>query len=303
MSKPVSRLGKGLSAIIGPRDGSQLGGPASTPAPDEDGLARAIPIDRIRPNQHQPRSRFDETSLAELTRSIEAKGVLQPIVVRPTNDGQYELVAGERRWKAARAAGLQSIPATIRLVTDAESLELALIENLQREDLGPLERATGYQQYLDTFSVTAEELAQRLSESRANISNYLRLLRLQPDIRKMIDTRELGMGQARAIAGVAQSERQLALARLAIRRNLSVRQVETLARDQTSTPAHKSREIHPAARHIENVATTLSHSLGLKVRLFSGKKKNSGRVVIHYNSLEDFDRIAQRIGGRATLEE
>lgn len=311
MARNSPRLGRGLSALIKPAP------PAVAPAVPSDVPVTAtdtpsappgprihqLPLDRVHPNAKQPRRIFVESRLEELAASIRTHGVLQPIVVRPADDG-YEIIAGERRWRAARLAQLEEIPALIRHVDDAGQLELALIENLQREDLGPLERAAGYQQYMDAFGGSADELAQRLGESRASIANYLRLLRLSPEIRDLLGAGELGMGQARAIAGIADPQRQLAVARLAVRRNLSVRQVEELARANGTTAKGNSAAARPDGdrRHYDELAAALGKSLGLPVKLLPGKKKNSGRLVVQFRNLEEFDQIAQRLGGDDLLD-
>lgn len=311
MSKSMQRLGRGLSGIVGARP---LVHPpyAAPPAEAADGgdgstatvtAIRQMPIDAVVPNPRQPRSHFDDAAIGQLADSIRANGVLQPLLVRPLPTGQFELVAGERRLRAARRAGLQSVPAIVRTVGDAESLEMALIENLQREDLDAVERATAYRQYLDTFQTTPEALAERIGESRANVANYLRILKLADEIKEMIRASRLGMGQARAIAGVPDPERQLALARLAVRRNLSVRQVEELAK--TATERTVDVTVSKAVgrdRHVQQVEEALSKALGVSVVLKPGKGKNTGRIVIRYKSLEEFDRIAQRLGGTAYLE-
>lgn len=301
MSKSTPRLGKGLSAIIGQR--ANPGAMPKTAGGDGFGQIRQLALDVIVPNPSQPRTGFDESTLEELSRSIRAKGVLQPVIVRPAGNGRFELVVGERRWRAAKLAGLESIPALVRRTSDAESLEIAMIENLQREDLSPLERAAGYRRYIEAFDITIDELAGRLCESRANISNYLRLLKLRPEIHMLLGAGQLAMGQARAIAGIEDSERQLAVARMAVRRNLSVRQVEALARDDPKAGA-KSHEAAAALpdKHHADIAQSLGRALGLGVTLKPGRKKNSGRVIIQYDNLEEFDRIAEKIGGRAALE-
>jgi len=325
VNKPANRLGRGLSALIPNRDQKPAAKPEKLASQEtelpaiQSGLVTRIPVASIHPNPNQPRTTFDDTALAELAESIRANGVIQPIIVRIAkaatgdkpagfpHEQQYELVAGERRWRASTIAGIATVPAIIRDVTDAQSLELALIENLQRADLGPLERASAYQHYLDSFGGSVEDLAAKLSESRANVSNYLRLLKLRPEICYMLGSGELGMGQARAVAGIADPERQMAVAKLAARRNLSVRQVEELARSETSEPV--SRETPPPtsdtelrAKHFSDVGASLTKHTGLRISLFPGRKKNSGRVVITYKSLEEFDLIAQRLGGKPTIE-
>ncbi len=311
MSKSSApRLGKGLGALLAHRvapigdEAHPVALPADSAASSADAV-RLLPLDHIDPNPRQPRTHFEETQLQELAASLRSSGVLQPIIVRPKPDGRFELVAGERRWRAAGLVPLAEIPALVREYTDAEAVEIALIENLQREDLTPLERARAYEQYLTTFGGTPENLADRLAESRSNVANYLRLLRLPDEIRRMLDSGQLSMGHARAIVGLDDVQRQVAIARLAARRNLSVRQVEELARRATAAvPVAAPRDVTPPAddRHRNNVEDTLSRSLGLRVRLYPGRKKNSGRVVISYSNLEEFDRIAQALGGSAALE-
>lgn len=313
MAKKTSRLGKGLNALITNRNTPPATKetpqtPSSPPADNPDppsSIIREIALDAIEPNPHQPRSTFDEQALKELAASIRENGVVQPIVVRRKTDNEYQLVAGERRWRAAGLAELDTIPAIVRELSDEQSFAIALIENLQREDLGPLERAAAYQHYLDSFGGTIEDLAKQLSESRANISNYLRLLKLRPEICYMLGAGELGMGQARAIAGVEDPERQLALARLAARRNLSVRQVEELVRNATDArTSAEEPDIKKAGQqhHLTDVERALSKSLGLRVRLYPGRRKNSGRIVISYGSLDEFDQLAERLGGKSYLE-
>lgn len=307
MSKPTSRLGRGLSTLIPTRHValSTASSEAVRPAPTSDGV-RQIAVTEIRPNPLQPRTEFNEPALEALAASIRASGVLQPVLARPAAEGGFELVAGERRWRAAQRAGLTHIPAIVRAVSDHESLELALIENLQREDLGPLERARAYQQYIETFRCTADEFAARISESRANVTNYLRLLRLPAEIQEMLRTGELGMGHARAIAGVADPARQLAIARLVLRRNLAVRQVEALARDPEQVSGAGRRAPQGAStggdRHLARVEESLSRALGVPVRLVAARRKNSGKIIISYGTLDDFDRISQRIVGRSSLD-
>ncbi len=305
MSKTQSRLGKGLSAIIAPRPEAasrrrdSIGLESSSSAGR---VIREIDVEKISPNQNQPRTRFSRGELDELAESIKTNGVLQPILVRPAAHGSFELIAGERRLRATRLAGLDRIPAIVRSMTDAASLEVALIENLQREDLGPLERATAYQQFIDSFNVSADQLARRLSLSRANVTNYLRLLKLSHEIREMIDAGELGMGHARAIVGINDPQRQLSLARKACRRNLSVRQVEQLASEAPEPTSDKPTEEIAATVHLNDLAQALTRAAGLKVTLHAGKRKNSGRVVLHYTSIEEFDQISSRLGVKTPSE-
>lgn len=309
MSKPAQRLGRGLSAILGPRTAAPPP-QAQLPHPDASGpesrgltgeVVTRVPLADIIPNPNQPRTTFELTSLEALAASIRSTGVLQPVIVRSIAGDRFELVAGERRWRAAQLAGLATIPALVKALTPAESLELALVENLQREDLRPLERARAYEHFLRTFGGTAEALAVRLGESRATVANHLRLLRLRPEVQQMIEAGQLSMGQARAIAGLEDATRQLAIAAMAVRRNLSVRQVESLVQSPVQPTANAATvERQGAARHMEELERSLTKALGLQVRIVAGKRKNSGRVVISYASLDDFDRLAERICGQAS---
>lgn len=344
MSKPAPpRLGKGLAALISPRVQAPV--PVVPPAPaaiipppsasaahsatvrsagiigpDSERQPRSesateiardtpsviyVPIDSIRPNPNQPRTVFDEVALAELAASIRQSGVLQPILVRAEGPSRYELVAGERRWRAARHAGLKTMPAIVHTLSDSESLEIALIENLQRDDLRPLERASAYQRYIEAFGVTPEQLASRLGMSRANVVNYVRLLRLPPAVREMLERGELGMGQARAIAGVADPQRQLGLAKLAARRNLSTRQVEALVQRDAAPASTRSAEaatVSGQSRHYREIEAALARAIGLPVELRAGRAKNTGQIVIRYRSLEEFEALAERLGLRVTLD-
>jgi len=301
MSKKTPRLGRGLSTLITSRTTASA---TQTVTPAADDAIRKIPLEKIRPSQHQPRRSLDPVGIESLAASIRTTGLLQPVIVResPSGDGEYELVAGERRWRAAMAAGLEAIPAIVRSADDAQSVEVALIENLQREDLNAVERAEAYHRYLQCFNATADDLARRLGESRATIANYIRILNLQDEVRRMVESGDLAMGQARAIAGIDDPQRQLAVARLAVRRNLAVRQVETLVKGDVPRPREDRPERVAAHQHQEYVERALSDAIGLRVHVLPGKKKNSGRVVIEYQNIEEFDRIAERVGGRKELE-
>lgn len=304
MSQGASRLGRGLTALIRPTP--PPANAATDPAPEPlvaAAVLREIAIQSIRPNPRQPRTRMRESALEELSASIKRSGVLQPVIVRSTTNGHYELIAGERRWRAARMAGLAHIPAIVRDADDAGMLELAMIENLQREDLGPLERARGYQTYVDAFGATPESLAVKLGESRSSIANYLRLLKLRPEVQAMIEADELAMGHARALAAVSDAARQLALARLAVRRNLSARQVEDLVRQaEGAMDEVASGRARETQTYVQPMEKELSRAIGLPVRLRPGKKKNSGRIVISYSSLDEFDRLAEQLGARSKIE-
>lgn len=301
MQKPATRLGKGLSALIStPTPPLDL-----PPTPHAGSPVQHIPIDDISPNPRQPRSSFDETRLAELAESIKSHGVLQPILVRTLPNGKYELVAGERRLRAARIASLAAIPAIVRDFSESDATEAALIENLQRDDLSPIERAVAYRHYLRLFNAVPEQLAARLGEGRATVANHLRLLNLPDEVQQMLSDGRLSMGHARAILTLPP-DRQLAIARLAYRRNLSVRQTEELAA-RSAAPAsddHESPTLAARAekRRLAELGQALSRATGMRVTIAGSRRKNAGRVVIHYNNLDEFDALARRLGAPTSLE-
>ncbi|HZQ27153.1 MAG TPA: ParB/RepB/Spo0J family partition protein [Acidimicrobiales bacterium] len=279
-----SGLGRGLGALI-PTEVVQEAGSALL----------ELPVSAIRPNNFQPRSHFDEDALASLTASVRELGVLQPVLVRQADDGTYELIAGERRWRAAKRAGLQAVPALVRTATDADSLEQALVENLHREDLNPLEEAAAYQQLIEDFKLTHDELATRVGKSRAAISNTLRLFQLPPGIQRLVAEGQLSAGHARALLGTPDRAYQEALARRAVSEGLSVRAVEEAIKargDQAPPPdATPSAPAGPRLRPpgFLELEELLSTHLDTRVKVEMGMKK--GRVLIEFATLEDLERI------------
>ena len=250
-----------------------------------------VSINSIRPNPHQPRNHFDEEDLSSLTASIRAVGVLQPVLLRATSDDQYELIAGERRWRAARRAGLHTIPALVRTVDDLGSVEQALIENLHRVDLNPMEEAAAYQQLIEDFGLTHEQMASRVGRSRAAISNTIRLFQLPPTIQRLVIDGQLSAGHARALLGTPDRNFQEALARRAVAEDLSVRAVEEAVRQRSEpgsngSAARVGRLRPPGVVELENL---LSQHLDTRVKVDMGTRK--GRVVIEFATLEDLERI------------
>ena len=277
-----SGLGRGLGALI------------PTEVSGERGSALLdIPVNSIRPNPHQPRSAFGEDSLASLTASIREVGVLQPILVRELPGGEYELVAGERRWRAARRAGLPAIPAIVKTVSDIHSVEQALIENLHRQDLNPLEEAGAYQQLIEDFGLTHEQLSIRVGRSRAVITNTLRLFQLPPTVQKLVSEGQLSAGHARALLGTPDRAFQEALARRAVTEQLSVRVVEEAVKARNelgvtdSARAPRQTRLRPPG--ILELEELLSTHLDTRVKVDLGSKR--GRVTIDFASLEDLERI------------
>lgn len=280
MARP-SGLGRGLEALI-PND--LLGDRASS--------LLEVPINSIRPNPNQPRSQFDEEELGSLTASIRAVGVLQPVLLRAVDSDQYELIAGERRWRAARRAGLHTIPALIRTVDDLGSVEQALIENLHRVDLNPMEEAGAYQQLIEDFGLTHEQLASRVGRSRAAISNTLRLFQLPPSIQRLVIEGELSAGHARALLATPDRNFQEALARRALAEDLSVRAVEEAVRQRTEPNGHRetaSRAGRLRPPGVVELESLLSQHLDTRVKVDMGARK--GRVLIEFATLEDLERI------------
>jgi ParB family chromosome partitioning protein len=274
-------LGRGLSALI----------PGAT---DEGGLLE-IPLAAISPNARQPREMFDEEGIASLAASIREVGVLQPIVVRRREDG-YELVAGERRLRAAKQAGLATIPAVIRDTDDTESLREAVIENIHREDLSPLEQAAAFQDLLEDLGASHDELAERLGYSRSHVTNTIRLLQLPPAVQRLVGEGRLSAGHARALLTLEDPEGQEALALRVAAEGLSVRQVEELARTYRGGGAgaaeRRAPEPDPRAAQLEEL---LGDALATKVRVQRGRRK--GKIVIEFGSDEDLDRIVSSIAG------
>lgn len=246
------------------------------------------PIEEIHPTPHQPRQDFDPEALEELAQSIREKGLVQPVIVRPDPQGGYELIAGERRWRAAQLAGVTELPAILRHADDEEVLELALVENLQRQDLNPVEEALAYRVLIERMGLTQEELAHRIGRSRPAVANALRLLTLPERALAALRTGRITPGHARAILSLEDEAEQLGLLEEILRKNLSVRQAEELARGPRARRPRPKPETDPNVRDLED---RLSRRFGTRVRLSPGRKKGSGRLTIEYRNLDDLDRI------------
>ena len=253
---------------------------------------RTLPLDIIKRGKYQPRMDMRPETLEDLADSIRAQGVVQPIVVRPIAAGQYEIIAGERRWRAAQMAGLTDIPAVVRKVADQAAIAMALIENIQREDLNPLEEANALQRLINEFDMTHERAAEAVGRSRAAVSNLLRLLTLNTDVRKLLETNALEMGHARALLGLSGKAQSEAAQRVADK-GMSVRETEELVRRLQSTPARSKTKprLDPDIRRFE---TELSEKLAAPVRVEHGDK-GKGRLIISYNSLDELEGILKHI--------
>jgi len=289
MTDKPTRLGRGLAALIG--DMAAIEGARVT---ESSGGSKRLPVDFIIANRANPRRTFDAEQLEELTNSIREKGVMSPLLVRPTDDPNiFELIAGERRWRAAQKAGLHDVPVIVREVDDKEALELAIIENVQRADLNPLEEALGYGQLIEQFDYTQQDLAQVIGKSRSHVANTLRLLKLPEDVRGMVSSGTLTAGHARTLITV---EDPAALARQIVDRGLSVREAEALSQ-QRDLPKRKP-VVEPAQRDADTLALErrLADALGLSVAL--NHSERGGRVEIRYKTLEQLDDICLRLTGR-----
>jgi ParB family chromosome partitioning protein len=306
MPQPKRGLGKGLGALIPtgpPASVSSPGpyGPAGMPGYDQEDEAASLAgaylqelaVDSIDPNPRQPRQVFDEEALAELAASIEAVGLLQPVVVRPTQSGRYELIMGERRWRACQVAGIDVIPAIVRQTSDDDLLRDALMENLHREQLNPLEEAAAYQQLLDDFAATHEELARRIGRSRPHISNTIRLLNLPPGVQKRVAAGVLSAGHARALLAVDDPTAQEQLAYRIVAEGLSVRAVEeivALGAEPTKGPRAQGPKA-PVAPGLKDLADRLSDIFETRVKVELGQRK--GKIVVEFASLDDLERIVR----------
>ncbi len=298
-------LGRGLASLLGPitlnaAEANQvLAEPAITAnfPPDEElrNSLQEISIDAILPNPYQPRTVWDQQELADLTESIKANGVVQPIIVRPAGAG-FELIAGERRLRAAQLASLTTIPALVREASDEQMLELSLIENIHRTDLNPIERAKAYQNYLNTFSLTQAEAAERLGENRSVIANYLRLLDLPEEVKQMLAEGRLTMGHARAVLSLPTDELRRKLANRAMAGRLSVREVERLVRKYLVGTGQAKTTARSKPTHILELESELSRQLGTRVAIETRKNGQRGKIIIEFYSLDEFDRITERIG-------
>jgi ParB family chromosome partitioning protein len=298
MSKEQRRLGRGLSSLISAEAPTATISPpiqhAVADTPEPAGLPE-IPIDRISPNPFQPRRSFDDAALRQLAESIRSRGTLQPVIVRKTDRG-YELIAGERRWRAAKLAGLTTLPAIVREASDVERLELALIENLHRSDLNPVERARAYLEIYHRFKIAIDDIGARVGDDRATVANYIRLLDLPDDVLAMLADGRLSMGHGRAILGLSGETLRSRFAARAVEEGWSVRQTEAKVRETQSGRAE--RPPPPKRAAVSDVEQRLSRLIGTRVSIREGRRKNSGRITIEYYSLDDFERIVGCLGLR-----
>jgi ParB family transcriptional regulator, chromosome partitioning protein len=292
---PRKALGRGLAALI---PGAPPPMPPRSPGPNDG--TRTIAVEEIHPSPDQPRAHFDEARLAELATSIKAQGIIQPLIVRARAGGGYEVIAGERRWRAAQRAGLHEVPAVVRDVAPTQAFEMALVENLQRADLNPLEEAAGYRRLIDEYGYTQEQLSERVGKDRSTVANALRLLRLPEAVRALVAEGRLSMGHARALLGLDSTAAMERVGRQAVSADWSVRRVEALVRRERAgaipgigRPAQAPTGPSTNAR---DLALRLTRALGTRVEVEEAAP-GRGRIAVHYHSLDQLDTLLERLLG------
>ena len=298
-------LGRGLESLLGPitslstdKNESLPEGHLQPKLPSEKELGaslREIEVDKIRVNPYQARTVFNEEELNDLANSIKSNGVIQPIIVRPAGQG-YELIAGERRFRASQIASLRKIPALVRKASDEQMHEWSLIENIHRVDLNPIERARAYREYVNAFSLTQAQAAERLGEDRSVVANYLRLLDLPQEIKDMLAEKKLSMGHARAILALPTDDLRRKLANRAMAGRLSVREVEKLVRRYLTSTGQERQSTRTKAPHIVDLEKRLASQLATKVNIETRKNGQKGKIIIEFYSLDEFDGILERLG-------
>lgn len=286
MDKKRKALGKGLGALL----------PSSESTGSVGGKKTYIlcPIENIHPNEYQPRKVFDQEKLEELINSVKEKGIIQPLIVRKSSGMDYELIAGERRWRAAQKAGLKEVPVVIKDVSDKESLEIAIIENIQRADLNPIEEAEGYKRLIDEFSYTQEELAKQVGKDRATVSNHLRVLKLPDEIKKDLSAGAITLGHAKALLSLSSERELLTLGKEILKKGLSVRETEALAKKREQEPTTGKKEEAPKDPNVDNLEHRLASFFGTKTRII--KKGKRGKIEVDFYSLNELDRIIELLG-------
>jgi ParB family chromosome partitioning protein len=291
-------LGKGLESLLPGRSGFTSAPAPAPPAPDE-GKPREIPVDQIERNPFQTRGSIDENALKELSASIAATGVVQPVLVRPLADNRFQLIAGERRWLASKLAGKTTVPAILRHVSDEQAMEMTIVENLQRADLNPMEQARAYDRLGQQFKMTQEQMAQRTGKDRASVANFLRLLRLPLEVQHKVESGSLSFGHARTLLSLESPEAILKAAQKVSALSMSVRQTESYVQgllNPEKKPRGEEKEKPPLDPNVREARDSLQRALGLKVSIED--KNGRGRVIIEYSRLEDFDALLETITGK-----
>lgn len=294
--EPVARPPASATVAVTSVEAGQVDGGQAVGQPVASVSVIDVAVENLSPNPHQPRRQFDETSIRELADSLRTTGMIQPVVARLTDSGGFELIAGERRWRAAKIAGLTTLPVILKKVDPIMQAQMALVENLQRQNLNPIERANAYKSLLDNLGLTHAELADRLGEDRSVIGHHLRLLDLPPDVQALIADSRLTVGHGKVLAGVSDPAQQTRLAGLAVDQGLNIRNLERLVGAPATTSPSTSQPSKPASAHLQDLEKTLARQLGMRVQIHSGKKKGNGRLVLHFASLDQFDDLMARLG-------
>src|ERR1043165_5026880 len=290
-------LGRGLESLLPSRP---MNPPIAMPAPQAGASTQEIPVDSIDPNPYQTGRRINEAALEELTESIRASGVIQPVVLRPVANGRFQLVAGERRWHASKRAGKTTVPAVVRQISNEQAMEITIIENLQREDLNPIEQAKAFERLSREFSLTQEQIATRTGKDRASIANFIRLLKLPEEIQNALETGALSFGHGKVLLALAGFPEHMERApREVIEKQLSVRQTEELVGKLLNPQAAEHKQEKPARQldpNVRDAQRSLESSLGVKVEIQD--RKGKGKIILKYGSLEDFDRIVEALAAK-----
>lgn len=290
-------LGRGLESLLPSRP---VNSPVSMPSAQAAGLTQEIPVDSIDPNPYQTRRRINEPALEELAESIRASGVVQPVVLRPAANGRFQLVAGERRWHASKRAGKATIPAVVRQISNEQAMEITIIENLQREDLNPVEQARAFERLSREFGLTQEQIAARTGKDRASIANFIRLLKLPEEVQNALEAGALSFGHGKVLLALAGYPEHIErAAREIIEKQLSVRQTEELIARLLNPQVAEQKQEKPSAPidpNVREAQRSLESSLGVKVEIQD--RKGRGKIILKYGSLEDFDRIVEALAAK-----
>ncbi|ABF39045.1 chromosome segregation DNA-binding protein [Candidatus Koribacter versatilis Ellin345] len=283
-------LGRGLESLLPASRATAAPAVATAPAPPTGDMVRELPIDHIDRNPYQTRTQWDETALNELAASIRVSGVLQPVTVRPHGD-RFQLITGERRWRASQLAGKTTVPAIVRQVSNEQAMEMTIIENLQREDLNPMEQARAYERLAREFSLTQEQMAQRTGKDRSSVANFMRLLKLPAEVQAMVEGNKLSFGHAKALMPLESPEAIIRLAQRVATLSMSVRQTEGAVVNLLNPPEKKQPEERQVDPNVREVEREMERNLGVRVQI--ADRKGKGKIVIEYKSLEDFDRVVE----------
>lgn len=288
-------LGRGLDSLLPAARATATAAPAPAPAQPVGDVVRDLPTDQIDRNPYQTRTRWNEEALQELAASIKVSGVLQPVTVRP-HDGRFQLITGERRWRASQIAGKPTVPAIVRQVSNEQAMEMTIIENLQREDLNPMEQARAYERLAREFNLTQEQMAQRTGKERSSVANFMRLLKLPAEVQVLVESDKLSFGHAKALMPLDSPEAMSRLSQRIVALSMSVRQTEGAVANLLNPPEKKEapeRQVDPNVREVER---EMERALGVRVQITD--RRGKGKIVLEYKSLEDFDRVVEMLQRR-----